>query len=114
MELKAQKHLVVVVNAIASKKNVYGDFVSMLVWKCDVEGNYPISAKIKLEIKMTTDSAQLFVQTMREDIGFRETLKKIGDRIEFWEYIENNGYDFNVCDLVKAMAACMVELEDAG
>ena len=63
---------------------------------------------------MTTDSAQLFVQTMREDIGFRETLKKIGDRIEFWEYIENNGYDFNVCDLVKAMAACMVELEDAG
>ena len=62
---------------------------------------------------MTTDSAQLFVQTMREDIGFREALKKIGDRDELWEYIKRKGYAFNECDLVKAMASCMAELEGA-
>ena len=63
---------------------------------------------------MITDSAQLFVQRMREDRGFRDTLKKIGDRAELWEYIERKGYAFNECDLVKAMAACMAELEAAG
>ena len=62
---------------------------------------------------MTTDSAQLFVQKMREDKGFRTTLKKIGDRAELWEYIESKGYAFNECDLVKAMAECMAELEAA-
>lgn len=60
---------------------------------------------------MTLDSAQLFVQRMRKDIGFRNTLKKIGHRDELWEYIEKKGYAFNECDLVKAMAACMAELE---
>ncbi len=63
---------------------------------------------------MITDSAQLFVQRMREDRGFRDTLKKISDRAELWEYIESKGYTFNECDLVKAMAACMAELEATG
>jgi len=63
---------------------------------------------------MITDSAQLFVQRMREDRGFRDTLKKISDRAELWEYIESKGYAFNECDLVKAMAACMAELEATG
>lgn len=63
---------------------------------------------------MIRDSAQLFVQRMREDRGFRDTLKKISDRAELWEYIESKGYTFNECDLVKAMAACMAELEATG
>jgi predicted ribosomally synthesized peptide with nif11-like leader len=67
-----------------------------------------------MEAKMTTESAQLFVQKMREDKGFRNTVKNIGDRTELWEYIENKGHDFDECDLVKAMATCMAELEALG
>jgi predicted ribosomally synthesized peptide with nif11-like leader len=67
-----------------------------------------------MEVKMTTDSAQLFVQKMREDKGFRNTVQEISDRTELWEYIQNKGYAFDECDLVKAMAACMAELEAAG
>jgi len=63
---------------------------------------------------MTTDNAQLFVQKMREDKKFRNTVQDIGDKAELWEYIENKGYAFDECDLVKAMAACMAELEAAG
>jgi predicted ribosomally synthesized peptide with nif11-like leader len=63
---------------------------------------------------MDTDSAQLFVQKMQEDKGFRATVGKIDERAELWEYIESKGYAFNECDLVKAMAACMAELEAAG
>lgn len=63
---------------------------------------------------MTTDSAQLFVQKMREDKDLRDTVQEISDRTELWEYIENKGYAFDECDLVKAMAACMTELEATG
>ncbi len=63
---------------------------------------------------MNADSAQLFVQKMREDKGFRITVQKISDRHELWEYIKNKGYAFDECDLVKAMAACMAEREAAG
>lgn len=63
---------------------------------------------------MSTDSAQLFVQKMREDKGFRNRVRDIGNKIELWKYIENKGYAFDECDLVKAMAACMKELEATG
>ena len=63
---------------------------------------------------MDTDSAQLFVQKMREDKDLRNTVQEISDKTELWEYIENKGYAFDECDLVKAMAACMTELEAAG
>jgi predicted ribosomally synthesized peptide with nif11-like leader len=63
---------------------------------------------------MDTDSAQLFVQKMRDDKDFRDTVQEISDRAELWAYIENKGYAFDECDLVKAMAACMTELEAAG
>lgn len=63
---------------------------------------------------MTTNSAQSFVQKMREDKEFRNTVQGIGDKIELWEYIKNRGYAFDECDLVKAMATCMAELEAAG
>jgi predicted ribosomally synthesized peptide with nif11-like leader len=63
---------------------------------------------------MDTDSAQLFVQKMRDDKDFRDTVQEISDRTELWEYIEKKGYAFDECDLVKAMAACMAELEAIG
>ncbi len=63
---------------------------------------------------MNTDSAQLFVQKMREDKRFRNTVQDMGDKAELWKYIQNKGYTFDECDLVKAMAACMAELEVAG
>jgi len=63
---------------------------------------------------MNTDSAQLFVQKMKEDKKFRNTVQDIGDKAELWEYIENKGYAFDECDLVKAMAACMAALEAGG
>lgn len=63
---------------------------------------------------MSTDSAQLFVQKMREDKKFRHTVQNIGDKTELWKYLENKGYTFDECDLVKAMAACMAELEGIG
>jgi len=62
---------------------------------------------------MSTDSAQLFVQKMREDKKFRNAVQNIGDKTELWKYIENKGYAFDECDLVKAMATCMAELEAA-
>jgi predicted ribosomally synthesized peptide with nif11-like leader len=67
-----------------------------------------------MEVKMNPDSAQLFVKKMREDKGFRNRVQDIGDKAEFWEYVENKGYDFDECDLVKAMASCMKELEATG
>jgi glutaredoxin-related protein len=51
---------------------------------------------------------------MKEDKKFRNTVQDIGDTAELWEYIENKGYAFDACDLVKAMAACMAELEAGG
>ena len=63
---------------------------------------------------MNTDSAQSFVQKMQKDKGFRVTVQKINDRTELWAYIENKGYAFDECDLVKAMATCMAELEAVG
>ena len=52
-------------------------------------------------VKMNTDSAQLFVQKMRDDKDFRDTVQEISDRAELWEYIENKGYAFDECELVK-------------
>ena len=51
---------------------------------------------------------------MQEDKRFRVTVQKINDRTELWAYIENKGYAFDECDLVKAMATCMAELEAVG
>jgi predicted ribosomally synthesized peptide with nif11-like leader len=61
---------------------------------------------------MNFNSAQLFVQKMREDSVFRESVGNISDSAELWKYLKTNGFNFNECDLVKAMAACMAELEN--
>jgi len=63
---------------------------------------------------MTFNSAQAFVQKMREDKEFREMMQTIGDREKLWNSIKDKGYDFDERDLVQAMAACMAELEASG
>ena len=61
---------------------------------------------------MNFTNAQLFVQRMREDTEFRNSVGNIGDSAELWKYLKTSGFDFNECDLVRAMAACMAELEN--
>ena len=63
---------------------------------------------------MTQNDAMLFVQKMREDKGFRDSVQTIGNKDDLWRYLNGKGFAFDECDLVKAMAACMAELEAAG
>lgn len=63
---------------------------------------------------MAFNSAQAFVQKMREDKNFREMMQNIGDREKLWNVIEDKGFEFDERDLVQAMAACMAELETYG
>jgi hypothetical protein len=58
---------------------------------------------------MNTGNAALFVQKMREDTGFRHSVAGLSAPAELGGFLERNGFDFNMCDLVKAMAACMAE-----
>jgi predicted ribosomally synthesized peptide with nif11-like leader len=60
---------------------------------------------------MTFDSAQAFVQKMRDDNKFREMMQNINDREKLWRTIKDKGFEFDERDLVQAMAACMAELE---
>ena len=63
---------------------------------------------------MTFNSAQAFVQKMKEDAEFREMVRNIGDKGKLLNAIKDKGYDFDQRDLVQAMAACMAELEASG
>ncbi len=63
---------------------------------------------------MTFDSAQTFVQKMRDDNKFREMIQNINDREKLWRTIKDKGFEFDERDLVQAMAACMTELEASG
>jgi predicted ribosomally synthesized peptide with nif11-like leader len=63
---------------------------------------------------MTFDSAQAFVQKMRDDNKFREMMQNINDREKLWRTIKDKGFEFDERDLVQAMAACMTELEASG
>lgn len=61
---------------------------------------------------MNIDDAQRFVQKMREDFGFRRSVTRFGASSELWDFLRHNGFDFDPCDLIKAMAACMAESEN--
>ena len=63
---------------------------------------------------MTFNSAQEFIQKMREDKEFRQVMKNIGDREKLWNTLKDKGYYFDERDLVQAMAACMAEFEASG
>lgn len=62
-------------------------------------------------IGMSLDNAQLFVQKMREDAEFRSSVTGFGSSGEMWEFLKRNDFEFDSCDLVKAMAACMAALD---
>jgi predicted ribosomally synthesized peptide with nif11-like leader len=61
---------------------------------------------------MNIDDAQRFVQKMRDDTGFRRSVSGFSASSEFWGFLMRSGFEFDTCDLVKAMAACMAELEN--
>jgi len=60
---------------------------------------------------MNFDNAQQFVQKMREDNTFRESVIGFETTEELWDYLKVNGFDFKASDLVMAMAACMAEAD---
>ena len=61
---------------------------------------------------MKIDDAQRFVQQMREDTDFRRSVTGFGTPSELWDYLKHSGFEFDPCDLVKAMATCMADLEN--
>ena len=61
---------------------------------------------------MNIDDARRFVQKMREDRAFRRSVTGFGASSELWAFLKRSGFEFGPCDLVKAMAACMVESEN--
>jgi predicted ribosomally synthesized peptide with nif11-like leader len=63
------------------------------------------------EYTMSFKSAQQFVSRMKEDLVFRDTVQTLPDSRKLNDYLKQQGFDFDDCDLVKAMAACMAELE---
>jgi len=60
--------------------------------------------------EMNSDNAQLFVRKMKEDEAFRSSVAGLESPAEMWDFLKKNGFEFNSCDLVKAMAACMAAL----
>ena len=58
---------------------------------------------------MNGKDAQRFVQKMREDIGFRQSVTGFNASSELLDFLKRSGFEFCTCDLVKAMAACMTE-----
>ena len=58
---------------------------------------------------MNFDDAKLFVQKMREEDGFRRSVTAFGASAELWAFLKSSGFEFDACNLVKAMAACMAE-----
>lgn len=61
---------------------------------------------------MNSDDAQRFVQRMRDESGFRRTVTGFNVSSDLWDFLKRSGFEFDPCDLVKAMAACMAELEE--
>ncbi len=60
---------------------------------------------------MNIDDAQRFVQQMRDDPGFRQSVIGFSASSELWDFLKHKGYEFEPCHLVKAMAGCMTDME---
>lgn len=65
----------------------------------------------KKEINKTFKSAQLFVEEMKRDSGFRDLMSNVNNREAFGKLLKEKGYDFDPKDLVRAMAVCMADME---
>ncbi len=60
---------------------------------------------------MSFESAQQFVSRMKEDLTFRNKVQSLPDSRALHDYLTQQGFDFDECALVRAMAACMAELD---
>jgi len=61
---------------------------------------------------MSIGDAQRFVQRMRDDSGFRRSVTGFSVSSELWDFLKRSGFEFDPCDLVRAMADCLAELEN--
>lgn len=61
---------------------------------------------------MTAKNAHMFVEKMKKDKGFRNTLQNFQNQEELWEYLKEQGYAFDECDLINAMASCMAGMDE--
>ncbi len=59
---------------------------------------------------MAFEDAQRFVAKMKEDPDFRAQVQSFADSASMQACLENNGYSFDLRELVHAMAGCMEEL----
>ncbi len=60
---------------------------------------------------MSMTSAQEFVSRMKVDGEFRTLVTGFADRLKQSDYLRSQGYEFDLQDLVRAMAACMAGQE---
>ena len=56
---------------------------------------------------MNLQNAQSFVNAMREDEPFRPSVRQASDRKSLEDFLGDQGYRFEMHDLVAAMAGCM-------
>jgi len=60
---------------------------------------------------MSLASAQQFVSVMKSDREFRAAVASLSTSLELGNFLQGQGYVFDLPDLIKAMAACMAELD---
>lgn len=56
---------------------------------------------------MNLENAESFVNAMREDESFRHSVGQASDRKSLEDFLADQGYRFEMHDLVAAMAGCM-------
>ncbi len=61
---------------------------------------------------MSLKSAQLFVDEMKVNNGFRNLMSNVENDDSLIALLKEKKYEFNQKDLVKAMAGCMAEMNE--
>lgn len=59
---------------------------------------------------MSLANAQEFVATMKGDGEFRAVVTGFVDSLKLRNFLQSRGYEFDLQDLIRAMAACIAEL----
>ncbi len=63
---------------------------------------------------MSKAGAQAFVSMMKNDPEFRAAVTSCSDPRELEKFLQNQGYEFELPDLIKAMGSCMAGLDRFG
>ncbi len=61
---------------------------------------------------MSYENAQLFVEEMKTDSRFRSLVANVENGESLMALLREKSYDFDQKDLVRAMAACMAEIDE--